>query len=143
MAMSLRSKTLVTLLGLLLTASFVAEATAGNRGFRHRDHRNHRVNSVQHHNAHRIVFRPRINIRQRVVINIGSNWRRTHSMREVNTYSGAVDISYRPGVGNWSYGTTSSIRNVSNGNGRSMKILILNNGTNGCRMERGVCVIRN
>jgi hypothetical protein len=138
MAMSLRSKTLAAVLGLLVATTAVAEANAGERFQRHRNP------GFNHHGIHRVVVRQRVNVRQKVVINIDTRRLRHNGYRVVrgaNTYSGAVDVSYRPGVGTWSYGVpVTRTRSVSIGS--AVKIIDLNSGKNDCSMEKGVCVIR-
>lgn len=139
--MLLRSKTLVAVLGLLATASFAAPADAGNRFQRHRHSGFHK------HGIHRVVVRNRIDIRridirQRVVINIDTkHGHRRHRPHGVNTYSGDIDIVYRPGVGTWSYGTGQRMV-VSVSMSSNVKIIDLTRGKTDCAMEKGVCVIR-
>lgn len=134
--MLLRSKTLVAVLGLLATASFAAPADAGNRFQRHRH------SGFHQHGIHRVVVRNRIDIRQRVVINIDTKrGHRRHRPHAFDTYSGDVDIVYRPGVGTWSYGTGQRTV-VSVSMSSNVKIIDLTRGKTDCAMEKGVCVIR-
>ena len=131
-----RSALLALATTLLLTVTAL-ETSAGERTRRH--HHGHRFD---HHGIHRVVIKPRINVRQRVVINIQSRGRR-HDPRGVNTYSGAVDVDYRPGIGTWSYGATSYIAPSARDRTPTVKIIDIGSGKTDCSMEHGVCVIRN
>jgi hypothetical protein len=96
------------------------------------------------------IGRPRVSVRQKVVINIDTRrhyhrydgYRAYRNVRGVNTYSGDVDINYQPGVGTWSYGTTSALQSEAVVESSTVRIIDLNSSNNDCSMERGVCVIR-
>lgn len=137
MAMSLRSCTLVALAGMIAAATLVTCTEAGDR-WRHRGHpgfHNHNHN----HAVRRIVVRQRVDVRQRVVVKVGRNSGTV--VRAANSYSGDVAISYRPGVGTWSYGSVST-RQARPAARPALKIINLQGGGNDCSMEKGVCVIR-
>lgn len=142
--MSLRSKTLVLVLGLLASTTLMADADAGNR------HQRHRNPGFHTHSIHHARGTPRVSVRQKVVINIDARrryhrhdgYRAYRNVRGVNTYSGDVDVNYQPGVGTWSYGTTSALQTEAVVESSTVRILDLNNSDNDCSMEHGVCVIR-
>lgn len=145
--MSFRSNTLIVVLGLLASASFVADADASNR------HQRHRNPGFHNHSVHRVAVRQRINVRQRVVINIDTRrhyhrldgyrgYRGYRNVRGLNTYSGDVDINYQPGVGTWSYGAASALQTEAVAERKTVRIIDLKSSDNDCSMEKGVCVIR-
>ena len=130
--MSLRSRTLIAVAGFLAAATLVTSADAGQ--WRHRLHP-----GFHNHAMRKVVVRQRVDVLQRVVVNLGNH--RGTVVRATNGYSGDVSISYKPGVGTWSYGTTSTLQ-AGPAARSGLKILHLQGGANDCSMEKGVCVIR-
>ena len=134
-AMSLRSRTRIAFAGLLAAATFVTSADAGQ--WRHRPHP-----GFHNHNQalRKVVVRQRVDVRQRVVVNFGRGY--GTMVRATNSYSGDVSIAYKPGVGTWSYGTSSTLQTRPLASRSGAKIIHLQGGANDCSMEKGVCVIR-
>jgi hypothetical protein len=128
MVMFQRSKTLLALAAALLMTAGAVEANAGSRVFHHN----------RHHAVKRIIVRTHVRFDSRIAVNIGP---RRHHVRGVDTYSGEVAVSYRSGVGAWSYGTA-SIRTNRLALQPNAKIVDVSGGRTGCSMEKGVCVIR-
>ena len=78
-----------------------------------------------------------------VVVKVEGGSRSFHRRyRQGDTYSGDVIINVRNGVGQWSYGSVSSIVTVSD----KPRLKIIDVGTlkinSACQMQAGVCVIK-
>jgi hypothetical protein len=127
----------------------VTAADAGDRRERHRIHKHDGIH-LNDRSAHRGDWRGnrRFDRRQKIVIKVDidrSNRHRRHHRhdREVDTYSGDVDIYSRPGVGTWSYGVMPTDDAIII-NAPTVKIIDV--GTlkpnAACEMQAGVCVIR-
>jgi hypothetical protein len=120
----------------------VPSADAGSReGHRVVKHSSSRLGGRQV--AHRGTQRIRVVNRNVVVVKVDAGKRRHKGFRSYGTYSGDVDISVRAGVGQWSYGTSSSLA-VTEAAVPMVKIIDVGSlkANNACAMEAGVCVIR-
>ena len=134
--MYLRSRTLFAIAMALLIGSASAETYAGERNY------GRQVNTGLHHHIRKIGGRTNIRIVNRnVIFNIADGRHRQRAHRQINTYSGDVDVYYRRGVGSWSYGSVGAPMNVDFVQ-PSAKIISLSRGRNNCSIEHGVCVIR-
>lgn len=117
-------------------------AEAGSReGHRIVKHTSSRLGGreVAHRDRHRI----RIVNRSVVVVKLDTRRHNRRSFSSYGTYSGDVDISVRAGVGQWSYGTSSTVAPVD---AAAPTLKIIDVGrlkvSDACSMEAGVCVIR-
>ena len=143
--MFLRSGILFALASLLAFPVNTGTVEAGQRHYRHHHHHarhdharnNHMLfrNKVAHRHGRRNV------VKSAVVVNVINGGGFGYVGSSYGTYSGDVDISYSPGVGTWSYGTTSA-RARSRMSTSAGKVINVNSHGNDCRMETGVCVIR-
>jgi len=123
-------------------------ADAGDRRERHRIQKQHDWKMVDRnsHRDRRFVHRHQ-DRRPMVIVRIdrdnGNHHKRFRNhRRQVDTYSGDVDIYSKPGVGTWSYGAMPSRIVVTSG-APSAKIIDVGKlePNAACEMQAGVCVI--
>ncbi|MBL0374088.1 hypothetical protein JJB09_18865 [Rhizobium sp. KVB221] len=137
--MFMRTGILLALATLVMFPVGIDTADAGQRHNRYHHHvrHNHKLfrQRVAHHRG------PRNVIKSKVVVNVINGSGYGYVTQSSGTYSGDVSVSYQPGVGTWSYGTTSRISNPRIRAGGA-KIINVGHRNNDCRMEMGVCVIR-
>lgn len=133
-------------LAILVAFSIVplSVSEAGNRSERHRVVKHQKFRMIDR-SASRFDRRHvrRVIAKAVVVVKVDGGGRSYHHRyRQGDTYSGDVIINVRNGVGQWSYGSLSSVVTVA----AKPRLKIIDVGTlniNGaCQMQAGVCVIK-